>query len=268
VVDEQMKDLNMQMTALDDFVTRARSENAGHQAQHEASVTNLSDTVDTSFSNISSHCKGTFDRVQDLGEQMGTEIESLREDLQPLEDSLCQPLSKLREDISSTDLREYEPTGETPKRVEYHYPTVLPRTAARDVLIAGVHEAPLQTPSRLTASPRKATPAQPIFSDVEAPEEAKSPSRPASSDSATNPLSQSLREVDANLTTSGLILEPSASTMSVLPPADDNTVPLAKKSTSRIPSKQVKKVHLDGVENMPPSEFSQSARRRKSARLH
>ncbi|POS78898.1 kinesin-II 85 kDa subunit [Diaporthe helianthi] len=267
VVDEQMKDLNMQMTALDDFVTRARSENAGHHAEHEGSVANLSDTVDASFSNISSHYKGTSDRVQDLGEQMGAEIENLREDLQPLDDSLCQPLAKLREDISSTALREYEPTGETPKRVEYQYPTVLPRTAARDVLIAGVHEAPSQTPSRPTATPNRATPAHPIFNDIDASEEANSPSRPASSDSATNTLSQSLREVDTNLTTTGLVFDPTASTMSAVPPADDNTVPLVRKTTSRIPSKQIKKVHLDGVENMPPSEFSQSTRRRKSARL-
>lgn len=267
MVDEQMRDLDMQMTELDDFVTRARSENAGHHAQHTISVANLSDTVDSSFSNISSHYKGTFDRVHDLGEKMGTEIENLHEDLQPLDDSLCQPLSKLREDISSTALREYEPTGETPKRVQYHYPTELPRTAAHDVVIAGISDAPLQTPSRPTATP-KATPAHPIFNDLDTSEGAKSPSRPASSDSTTNPLSQSLREVNANLTTSGLIFDPTASTMSALPPADDNTVPLVKKSTSRIPSKQIKKVHLDGVENMPPSEFSQSARRRKSPRLH
>lgn len=268
VVDEQMKDLDMQMTALDDFVTRARSENAGHHAQHEASVAKLSDTVDSSFSNISSHYKDTFDRVHDLGEKMGSEIENLQEDLQPLDDSLCQPLSKLREDISNTALREYEPTGETPKRVQYQYPTELPRTAPHDILIAGIPDAPSQTPSRPTATPSKATPAHSIFNDLDTSEGAKSPSRPASSDSATNPLSQSLREVNANLTTSGLIFDPSASTMSAVPPTDDNTVPLVKKSTSRIPSKQIKKVHLDGVENMPPSEFSQSARRRKSPRLH
>lgn len=268
VVDEQMKDLDMQMTALDDFVTRARSENAGHHAQHEVSMAQLSDTVDSSFSNISSHYKDTFDRVHDLGEQMGSEIENLQEDLQPLDDSLCQPLSKLREDISNTALREYEPTGETPKRVQYQYPTELPRTAPHDVLIAGISDAPSQTPSRPIATPSRTTPAHPIFNDLDTSEGAKSPSRPASSDSATNPLSQSLREVNANLTTSGLIFDPSASTMSAVPPTDDNTVPLVKKSTSRIPSKQIKKVHLDGVENMPPSEFSQSARRRKSPRLH
>lgn len=268
VVDEQMKDLDMQMTALDDFVTRARSENAGHHADHEASVAKLSDTVDSSFSNISSHYKDTFDRVHDLGEKMGSEIENLQEDLQPLDDSLCQPLSKLREDISNTALREYEPTGETPKRVQYQYPTELPRTAPHDILIAGIPDAPSQTPSRPTATPSKATPAHSIFNDLDTSEGAKSPSRPASSDSTTNPLSQSLREVNANLTTSGLIFDPSASTMSAVPPTDDNTVPLVKKSTSRIPSKQIKKVHLDGVENMPPSEFSQSARRRKSPRLH
>lgn len=268
MVDEQMKDLDAQMTDLDDFVTRARSENAGHHAQHSTCMAELSDTVGASFSNISSHYKETFDRVQDLDENMGTDIENLQEDLQTLDDSLCQPLSKLREDISNTVLREYQPTGETPKRVQYQYPTELPRTAAHDVLIAGIPDAHMQTPSRPAATPSKATPAQPIFNDLDASERAKSPSRPASSDSASNPLSQSLREVDANLTTSALIFDPSASTMSALPPADENTVPLVKKSTSRIPSKQIKKVHLDGVENMPPSEFSQSARRRKSPRLH
>lgn len=263
-----MKDLDAQMTDLDDFVARARSENASHHAQHSTSMAKLSDTVGASFSNISSHYKGTFDRVHELGEKMGAEIENLQEDLQPLDDSLCQPLSKLREDISSTVLREYESTGETPKRVEYHYPTQLPRTAAHDVLIAGIPDSHLQTPSRPTATPSKATPAHPIFSDLDTSEQARSPSRPTSSDSATNPLSQSLREVNANLTTSALVFDPTSSTMSALPPADENTIPIVKKSTSRIPSKQIKKVHLDGVENMPPSEFSQSARRRKSPRMH
>lgn len=270
VVDEQMKDLEVQMTDLDDFVTRARSENAEHHARHTESMAQLSNTAGTSFSNISSHYKDTFSRVQNLGADMESKVGQLQEDLGPLDDGLCQPLSKLRQDIATTDLREYEPTGETPEKVQYQYPTQLPRTASYDALIAGMRDGhDTQTPSRPTTSPFKRTPAPQVFNDFDDSERARSPTRPTSSDSATlNPLSSSLREMNANLTTSSLMFDPSASTMSVLPPVDENTVPIVKKSASRIPHKgQNKKMRLDGVENLPPNELSQSTQRRKSPRL-
>lgn len=265
VVDEQMKDLDAQMIDLDDFVTRARSENAEHHARHSDSMATLSDTVKTSFSNISTHYKETFSRVQDLGSEMEMGVEQLHGSLESLDDGLCQPLSKLREQISTTGLREYEPTGETPEKVEYQYPTELPRTTSHERLIAGVREAP--TPSRPTVTPGKRTPATQIFSDFEDLEPARSPSRPVSSDSARNPLSESLREVNTNLTTSSLMFDPSASTMSILPAMDENTMPIVKKNNTRIPHKQSnKKMRLDGVENLPPTELSQSTQRRKSPR--
>ncbi|KUI62027.1 Kinesin-like protein bimC [Cytospora mali] len=266
VVDEQMKDLDVQMTDLDDFVARARSENAEHHAQHSASVEKLSGTVGASFSNISSHYKNTFDRVQGLESHMKTDVEGLQADLRPLDSSVCQPLSKLRNDISTTVLQEYEPTGLTPEKVQYRYPTELPRTTAHEVLLAGMQNT--TTPSKPTTSPSKATPAASIFNDFDALEHAKSPSRPDSSDSSRNPLSSSLREVNANLTTGSLMFDPSSSTLSALPPVNENTVPLVKKSTSRIPSKPSKKMLLDGFENMPPSELPQTPRRRKSPRRH
>lgn len=268
VVDEQMKDLDVQMTALDDFVTRARSENADHHDQHSVSMATLAGTVGASFSNISSHYKETFSRVQDLGDDMETNVQQLQGSLEPLDDDLAQPLSKLRDDIVSTGIRDYEPTGETPEKTEYQYPTRLPRTAPHDRLIAGLHGAP--TPSKLTVTPARRTPAPQVFADPDDLEGAKSPSRPVSSDSSRGPLSESLREVNTmNLTTNTLLLDASASTMSLLPPTDENTAPIVKKSTSRIPYKQSnKKMRLEGVENLPPSELSQSSQRRKSPRLH
>lgn len=271
MVDEQMKDLEVQMTDLDDFVTRARSENAEHHSRHADSMVQLSDTVGTSFSNISSHYKDTLSRVQDLGSEMEVSVEQLQEDLQPLDATLCQPLYKLRKDIKKTNLKEYEPTGETPEKVQYQYPTQLPRTTSHDALIAKMHGgSAVQTPGRPIATPGKRTPApQQVFNDLDDSENARSPTRPTSSDSASiNPLGSSLREVNSNLTTSSLIFDPSASTMSVLPLADENTVPIVKKHTSRIPGKsQSKKMRLDGVENLPPNELRESTSRRKSPRL-
>lgn len=266
-----MKDLEVQMTDLDDFVTRARSENAQHHLRHADSMVQLSDTVGESFSNISSHYKGTLSRVQGLGNDMDADVEQLQEGLQPLDDSLCQPLSKLRKDIGRTKLKEYEPTGETPEKIQYQYPTQLPRTTSHDALIASMNGGPVaQTPGRPIATPGKRTPApQQVFNDLDESESARSPTRPTSSDSSSlNSLGSSLREVNANLTTSSLIFDPLASTMSVLPLVDENTVPIVKKHTSRIPGKgQSKKIRLDGVENLPPNELRESTSRRKSPRL-
>lgn len=261
------------MTDLDDFVARARSENAQHHDQHSEAVAELSSTVGASFSNISSHYKGTFSRVQDLGTDMDANVERLQGGLEPLDDTVCQPLGKLRKDISATDIREYEPTGETPEKVQYQYPTKLPQTASYDAIIAGMRDgADAQTPSRPTPSPSKRTPApQPqVFNDLDSSEQARSPTRPTSSDSGTvrNPLATSLREVNANLTSNSLMFDPTASPVLVLPPVDENTIPI-KKSTSRIPREgKSKKMRLDGVENMPPPELSQSTQRRKSPRRH
>lgn len=270
MVDEQMKDLEVQMTDLDDFVTRARSENAEHHSRHSDSMNKLADTVGTSFANISSHYEDTFSRVETLGSEMDSNMEQLQDGLQPINDSICQPLSKLRQDIATTNLREYEPTGETPEKLQYQYPTKLPRTASYNALIAGIRGSPVaQTPSKPVASPVKHTPAPEVFNDFDNSDRSRSPSRPTSSDSTThNPLSSSLREMNANLATGSLMFDPSASTMSVLPSVDENTVPIVKKSTSRIPHKgSSKKMRLDGVENLPPNELSQSTPRRKSPRL-
>lgn len=271
MVDEQMRDLETQMTDLDDFVTRARSENAEHHSRHSNSVASLSGTVGTSFANISKHYQDTFASVETLGSEMDSNLEQLQDGLKPINESICQPLGKLREDITKTNLKDYQPTGETPEKVQYQYPTKLPRTASHDAIIAGMRGIPVaQTPSRPIATPARPTPAQEVFFDHDDSEQARSPSRPTSSDPATrNPLSSSLRELNANLATSSLLFDPTASTMSIPPPAaDENTVPIVKKPTSRIPYKGAsKKIRLDGVENLPPNELSQSTSRRKSPRL-
>jgi kinesin family member 11 len=274
VVDEQVKDLGVQMEALDDFVTRARSENAAHHDKHIGTVQNLSSTVEQSYGSISAHFKTTFDRVNNLGGGVDAEIKGLHESMEPCSEQFCQPLSELREDISSTVLREYEPTGDTPEKMQYQYPTNLPRTQGHDALIADLHAAP--------PTPSTATPV--VFADLDHPNLLRPPPRPSiinliaeknplsiSVHDGKHSLSMSLREVNPNLTTNlttgSLLFDPSASTMSAK--EDNMTMPLFKRST-RIAksSKRQAVVTLEGRENVPPSAFSQSLTRRKSPRLH
>ncbi|KAJ3527580.1 hypothetical protein NM208_g10629 [Fusarium decemcellulare] len=165
VVDEQIKDLDVQMEALDDFVARAKSENGHHHETHAQSVRALSNTVEESFGNISAHFKTTFDRVKNLGEEMELDLGDLEEGLEPLGDQICQPLTNLREDISRAALQEYQPTGETPAKVQYHYPTDLPRTEAHDLIISRIDEAPTPTKERDTGD-RDTTI---VFADLDCP---------------------------------------------------------------------------------------------------
>lgn len=275
VVDEQIKDLDVQMEALDDFVTRARSENGHHHETHAQAVQGLSNTVEESYGNMSAHFKTTFDRVKNLGEEMDLDLNDLQDGLEPLEDQLCQPLSNLREGIAGTALQEYQPTGETPAKVQYHYPTNLPRTEPHDILISKLEDPPTPTQNR-DGSDQDTTI---VFADLGAPKMSTSPARPLSRFSSAsvpdkNPLSMSLREVNpnvnGNLTTGCINFDPRTSIMSM--PAE-HTMPLFKRSTraTRSMRKPVgPAVVLEGRENEVPATtmFEQSVSRRKSPRLN
>ncbi|KAI0837664.1 kinesin-domain-containing protein [Hypoxylon sp. FL0890] len=290
VVDEQMKDLDEQMTSLDDFVTRARSQNALHHDSHSSSVRSLSNTVEGSYANIAGHFKDTCSRVQNLGSEMDTDVTNAEDSLDSLPDNICQPLSDLREDINSTVLQEYQPTGDTPRKTAYEYPTELPHTEAHEALLRKLNG---------ESSPSKAK----VFSDADPTlSENRSPSRPFVSDHTFhtshhdhNPLSMSLREVHPNLNTTGTLnFDPRANStihgfsasiapgmMDTIANTDgDFTMPLLKKSRTTRSSKAGRKATTaEGRENMPPplssvipgggrEVFSQSITRRKSPRLN
>ena len=267
VVDEQVEDLGSKMHALDDFVTRARSENSNHHESHAQSVQAVSNAVEQSFGNISAHFKSTFDRVKNVGEEMELDANDLRDGIEPLDSQICQPLINLRDDIGHTALQEYQPTGDTPQKMVYQYPTVLPRT---NVLNTAIAEEPA-SPSGANAPESDSTL---VFSDVQQPSKpAESPSR-ASMPSSTTDKSQtamSLREVNpnvtTNLTTGSAAFDPRASTMSM--PAD-STVPMFKRSTRTARAGGVKKQSMlaEGRENCPPSTLARAGSKRKSPRVN
>ncbi|CZR56168.1 probable kinesin-related protein bimC [Phialocephala subalpina] len=275
IVDEQMKDIEIQMRALDDFVTRARSQNAQHHDSHVQSLQNLSGTVKSSYNNIGSHFTSTYERVRDLGEEMSTKTSLLQENLTPLDSVLRQPLSQLRENIISTTLAEYQPTGETPQKVHYTYPTDLPRTDAHENLLAAM---------RKPASPRK-SPSKSmscmvpvVFNDAEQPARrlfshslgpAALRSLPLDSERPTTSGSTGLRELDAN-----------ANKAPVTSPDTEMTgtqIPNFKRSISanggKLPVLKHKKsvVALEGRENVNPNVEAlkqvQSTGRRRSPRI-
>lgn len=267
VVDEQIEDLSNQMEALDDFVARAKSENATHHETHSQSVRAVSTTVEQSFGNISGHFKTTFDRVKNLGEEMELDVNDLGDSLEPLDTQLCQPLANLREGIASTALHEYQPTGETPQKVLYQYPTSLPRTKPQSLLDTKVDE----DSTVVEAKDENDKDNTIVFADFE--KAATSPSRPSTASTTTTAASAdritSLREVNpnvtTNLTTANLGFDRASS---ILPPANYTIPPFKRSTRTTRGTKQGSGGVGEGRENLPLTAFSQSASRRKSPRLH
>jgi len=262
VVDEQVADLDVQMTALDDFVTRARSENAQHYDANAEAVASVSNTVEESYGNISQHVKTTFERVRTLGDEMDTDSREAERSLRTAEEQVCAPLSELREEISDSALREYEATGSTPEKVRYEFPTELPATVSHDALIAGMHDA------AASSSPTKSIA---VFSDIlEDAEPVRSPPRfSTASLSAQDPvrnnlLCMSLREVNPNVTAT-FAFDPSASTMSL--PAENVTLPMLKTRATRARRKAVASTAAEGRENAVPELAASTGPKRKSPRL-
>lgn len=300
VVDEQVEDLGSKMHALDDFVTHARTENTTHHETHGQSVQALSNTVEQSFGNVSSHFRSTFDRVKNLGEEMELDANDMREGLEPLESQLCQPLTNLREGISSTTLQEYQPTGNTPQKAVYQYPTVLPRT--HNLGEGRIDEEDETMPASPSVVDRSTDQDQTIvFADLSTQSQPSAPSTKASSSSSpasssvksaaadtapssttgsvtdkTQPPGASLREVNPNTAANNnnnnnntaptpLGFEPRASTASA--PTENATVPLFKRSARMARTAAGVKRPAEGRENYPPSSLTAGGTKRKSPRL-
>ncbi|KAG5981453.1 hypothetical protein E4U55_002919 [Claviceps digitariae] len=273
VAEEQTDDLDSQMEALDDFVSRAKLENASHHESHNQSLQSLSNTVEQSFGNMSAHFKTSFERITNLGEDMELDTNDLNDGLEPLESQLCQPLANLREAITSTSLQEYQPTGETPQKATYHYPTKLPRTQPHDVIVSKLDEDP-SSASLLVGDESMDSSA--VF--IDAADHKSSPTTKRQSSASigmSTSSSTSLREVNpnvssANLSTTGngaMAFDPRASTTSMTP---EHTMPSFKKPTPRLSRAITKQpVGMEGRENMLLATFEQSSlSRRKSPRLN
>lgn len=263
-----MKDIATQMQALDDFVTRARSQNTQHHDSHIRSLGGLSARVKSSFGDIGSHFSSSYERLRDGGDQISANIATLQASLEPLDATVNQPLADLRSIVSNTALQEYQPTGETPQKVQYLYPVELPRTEAHSNLLAA-----LRRP--VNASPSKTTSIPVIFND--APDERDDDATP--SEEGERKPALGLREVHVNINAGSHISDDGVSTAAAKPsvqqtyPSRDAPAPIPgfKRSGSAgrlaMPKSARKASPVVALEGRENALFSQSTGRRRSPRL-
>ncbi|KAL9581169.1 MAG: hypothetical protein Q9203_006006, partial [Teloschistes exilis] len=197
IVNAQMQDMATQMQVLDDFVTRARSQNEQHHSTHATSLQNLASTVNQSYSSIGDHFLSTYDRVKDIGGSVSEQSEALQNTLPPLTDQIQLPLADLRATISNAPLKEYVATGETPQKQQYRFPTTLPRTEAHEKLLGKIftHNSTVNRTNTGVAIPPP-SPAKPVvYTDAHDP---ASMGPGAEETSSSKPPASGLREIDMN----------------------------------------------------------------------
>ncbi|MCJ1312742.1 kinesin motor protein cin8 [Agyrium rufum] len=241
VVDAQMKEMAAQMRALDDFVARARSQNESHRDSHVASLQRLEGSVKEGYTAIGASYNASSSRTQDFQcnfqEQMAAAVETLA----PLGSTIKEPLAGLRNAISSKPLTEYIPTGQTPPRTTYTYPTKLPKTAHHSTILSQSQpqrsSSKLRSPSKIAISSHmtstSSAPASPskaaVYTDSPA-NTTQSPIRPISADGpGANP--GGLREININHIRAGNVnsINPFSQSLSSIPQSFING---AKKSPS------------------------------------
>lgn len=263
-----MKDMAVQMQALDEFVTRARSQNGRHRETHVETLKGLSSNVRSSYSTIGVHLDSNGERVRAFCRDLKDSTDSLQSELPHLQQYAREPLAELRSNIQQVLMTEYTATGETPQKMQYEYPSSLPRTEPHETLIAKLkqsHESSAASmPQSMAVSPSKSK----IYNDAQ--DEVSSHHHQTSTESSGEVLkptqqTSGLREIDINVVAKPLSandsINPTSSSVSseMLPP------PLKRHPTageSKLPQKLGGKglgMRAEGRENNPSFSASMGA---------
>ncbi|CAI7607828.1 unnamed protein product [Penicillium manginii] len=284
IVDAQMSDMSTQMEALDDFVAKARSHNGRFHEAQLGSLDSMANNVREMRSAVDGQLNGLGENVEQLQEDMDVHAEDLQQSALPLQEHVRQPLAELRENVHSHPMKEYLPTGATPQKRRYDYPSELPSTESHDGLRSR-HRTSKQfsalpfdgdiQPTVASSSP-VSSPTKRSYVYSDAAEEVGTHPPPSSFNASSN---TGLREVNINVArplgseeeadTSAKPETPAqiaSADLDETPEKDDSEPPLKKRrSTSnatntiaenKLPHKMLSKKMagmMEGRENVPPS---------------
>lgn len=178
-----MSDMSKQMEALDDFVAKARSHNGKFHEAQLGSLNSISSNVQESRLAFQTQLGGFEERIGQLQTDVDIHTSELEQSTAPLQEDVRQPLTELRSNIKSQPMQKYSPTGSTPKKRKYEYPTTLPNTEPHDSL-----RKRHRTSKQFTALPFSEEETQPVM--------VPGPSSPSNSPSKQFVFSDAAEEVD------------------------------------------------------------------------
>lgn len=207
IVEAQVQDMAAQMAALDEFVTRARRQNDDHHNEHVSSLEVMSRQLRESFENVQARLANSTTNTFKTG--MDAHLDEIASTFADIQDKAREPLQQLQHDLLATELAHYVPTGKTPQKREWSYPTDLPRTiplpasttpAGKPPGHTSFSHTPARSPKKFT-SPRKSPKKQIVRADTP-------PSRPIIDAQPPAPATETikiiphLKEIDVNIPSS------------------------------------------------------------------
>lgn len=283
IVDAQLGEMSHQMSALDEFVNRARMQNDKSHDDHIGGLlqfqlevaqlqTEVADTIqqrDTDLQVLHNDTESTTADLTGCMETFGAEAK--------------EALQTIHAQVDENSMQDYVSTGETPQKKDWTYPTELPSTANHETIIARMrglpdpatetstsrtparsprkHGSPRKSPTK-TRSPMKGK----VYTDVEV-------ARPM--ENMTEPI-KGLREIDMNVVSGSNGLGGNSHTVS-FSKSTSGQPPLKRHATAaafgvgseRIPGKLTRSKAAaaggTGVENLSQSVGVGSGRRLRNS---
>ncbi|CCX30040.1 Similar to Kinesin-like protein bimC; acc. no. P17120 [Pyronema omphalodes CBS 100304] len=135
LVSDQNSNIATQMASLDSFVTRARSSNDSLHASNLEILSSLySNGLETvsSFSSLIGRFKAELAAIEELSTLATEGVEGYA----TFREETKNRLRELREKIEGEPLKECLPTGVTPRKRKYAFPTMLPSTGSHEAVLA------------------------------------------------------------------------------------------------------------------------------------
>ncbi|KAA8894875.1 P-loop containing nucleoside triphosphate hydrolase protein [Sphaerosporella brunnea] len=135
LVAEQTEDVGVQLQDLDQSVANVRSLN---EKYHNLSVESINKIVDSGhefinkFTSLIEEVRGEVSSLEQFSEIASKGLE----DFETFSSSTQERLSQLREKLESEHLKECLPTGQTPRKRKYSFPTSLPSTGPAEEVLA------------------------------------------------------------------------------------------------------------------------------------
>jgi kinesin family member 11 len=239
------------MATLDDFVTKARAQNSLHHEARLQALGALTGNVRQAYSSIQGEISTMRDRVDEFQGDIRRYTCELSSAVQPFAGDVCEPLAELRKSLQETPLYDYTPTGTTPPRSTYAYPTILPRTASHSSIIGKLRQVKMpnispEKPASLQRSPSKTR----VYNDTKDEVGSLLPSVTSCTSSNTG-----LREIDANVVAKQLSCntEFSSSIGAKLSPEKDIAVHLENDDSAPPPTKR-RRSNSTSIENRLPQK--------------
>lgn len=252
IVNAQVQDMATQMAALDGFVTRARMQNDRHHDQHLASLEATSSQLKKSLESLQHRLSNTSTETFSIG--IKAHLDEIASTFADVQDKAREPLQQLQEDLAEAETMSYVPTGQTPQKREWLYPTDLPRTiplpasttpAGKPPPASSFSRSPARSPRKLR-SPHKSPKKQIVRADTPPCIVATAKQQLSHNDLCETEMPPpQLKELDVNIPSSAMKPQPGslhelANAKEVLPsaaltPSEDSQVPIT--ATSRLPTK-------------------------------